>query len=1776
MTLLIASTMMASNIGPAFASGGYSSGSDEYFNTLEVKPAKLEDGQSVEDLIKNPNQSAIYSLRRDFMLPTEGASYRIAHQPYLARVGEKISDTDKNKVNKTVDLPNFIGFEPPYWEEDFDVNYYDIVAEAQYGSQSGNAEDGLIYTGSDDYRYVANRKTIKVKHVFQDINDFDNYGPKPGENQDIYRQPSGNTGSTLQISSLEDKYIRGFVPEASSITVQLPEDVTDYVVEYRYNRAYYDVTFDTDGGTPVESRSFFYGQKIPALVSSEIPTKTGYKLVGWKANVDLEGDSSNYSAGATISDINGLKMPAIPVQFTAVWESDSSQTVNKPEEKDKYTIKIDYKNGKNKDEKTVNKGDTIGKIRNRDYKGHTFMGWKWVEKSPDSQPPVLYSLNNKVNSDATLEAIWVKNDRVDVDIYHYFLDENGNLDESQWDNPLKETLDDKRVGDITATVADKISDKWTLASLSDIGNSQDSSIGNAYAEAKNIPGFDNTYFQKIKVTDNGPNKFYFFYKPFKTRDYKVNYVDKDSNKKIANQEEVKSECQDFDVKNYRPIKGWVLDKEEKPQKQLFFNVDPKSQELEGINGTGTDEITFYYKDVRIIEVPDNTADLEGYVRVNFIAEEGGSFGQDSKGEDIKELHYYVIKGLKSDFLPVPKELEQGETQDPDKYYITADKGKNFKEWAESELLNSNVIIEEDYTFKAKFDWSGLQAKPMVRTESYKDPKDNWTNDFAPTIDQLKKQIVWMEDGQEKSLPSDATVKILDENGNELTEDGVYDKLKELGVADKNQEYRMVNLKAKVEFSDKKNTKELEIPVKVYKNRYEALTSGDKPLRLSEAEKKTEAEGGLKDILSNTAEKRYVRVTVNPSNKPDNKDSKVYYVNPNAWVDIPEIILSDADKTKLKFMNWTSDDVTKNDDGKENGVFDFDKRFKFTKDTIISPVSAEDVVEQKGNKKPDVPDSFVKVIVKTTDKATPETAFERTFWVDPLNKVEINVDKPTGKTKEKVDFPGLGEKEVDYTFKTWQKVKTGADDNNLVELSKPIDIDIGKAQYTDKVTLVEAAYSEKFAAIPIGKPIKIETLKTPKGKEITDDTLKKQISPPGDKEIKSIRVISKPDGKTIGDQPAKVVITYTDGSTQGSDENPILIPVEVHDNIIPSYDGNKPKDALDDYVKITFKAGTGGTISDEKKKAYYVSPEVEADMTSIAEKITKTPDTGYVKDDWDTSETKKLKDTFEKDTVFTFKFTKLKNIIEKTDENVKKPEGYAEVIFSTDGNGKLDGDKDKITYYVNPKAGVKIVEGIAGENEIPVPKPKANENYEFDKWLEGIVTDKVITADKHHVANFNLIDVTLTYDPNGGEGKGPAAKTVKHGTKVYLANQEKLTKENYTFLGWKLSTDKTGKIYQAGDPVVLKEDTTAIAQWQIIQHTVKFDTKGGSKIGDQKVDHGSPATKPENPTKAGFVFMGWKEKETDANNYNFDTPITKDKTLVAIWDVAVKKIDEDDPVEDQYIKVVFRKGDHGKLTLDDTDQTKPVAYKVGKDLSFEEAKEYGMKVPSIVPDKYYKKVDTNDGWDKELKLAGENIEFIAKYEPEADVIPVDPTVTDENKIQEEKPEGMVLVTFKVHDDSKLYIPKDNKYYVKRGIEVRIPTPVVLEKTIDAVFKGWEDVNVVEEAPNPNDKKIFWVKQSFSADTTIFDKNTEEIKLIIKKPLAGDKRIYIEQMSDDSSGKLELIRDGQVLETVTHEEFKRRRKLYKVFNLSNELQSGDLIRYWQETSSKKSDPITELIN
>lgn len=1166
--------------------------------------------------------------------------------------------------------------------------------------------------------------------------------------------------------------------------------------------------------------------------------------------------------------------------------------------------------------------------------------------------PEMYHFGNKVVSNVHLRAIWNKQDLITIESIHHFLNLNYEEDSKEIQN-----LYNRRVGSYTTGLASRQGDKYLLVPQAEWDALYNANTD--YKTYKDETNRDNSYNQILRVepekvhdpetgdlVDNPKkenNRFEFFYKPFKERVYQVNYLDdrgkeeveafmekaKASYKAIKENEDMTSEEKSaaykellannkkefakikekyaivpnetvvngkrhYDARNYRKIPGWVLN--DKPQQQLFFDIYEDTDTFAGINETGLDEINFFYKDVRIIEVKDKDDPLpDGYKRVTFIADKGGSF-TDDKDNQVKELYYDVIVGLKSDNLPVPEKLKDNETKEEGKYYITADNGKKFIKWDNEKLLNSNTVIDRNYTFTAYFDWSGVKVNELVRTESYKDSDGNWNNDFAPTLEDLKAQVRWVnKDGSESDLPTDATVTIVDEAGSPLSQDDIYKKVQEMNKSDTEELVRTEIFKAKVTFKGNQADKEVDIPVKIYKNRYEALTSGGKPEILSKAENKNAVDGGLKEILEDTESKSYVKVTVAPTGNLNSKDNKVYYVNPKAWVEIPEINLTDEEKTALGFTNWTADKREQNEKQEENGIYDFAKRHKFTEDTIISPGFSKDVVPQDGEDKPKVPDSFVKVIVKTTDKATDETRFEKTFWVNPTKEVALSVAEPIGKENQEVEIAGLGKKNVNYIFKEWQKVQTGDADDSLTDVTPAAKIDLTKNQYTDKVTIIEAAYKKSIQAEKIDDPLNTNKLDVPQDKKITDEDLISKITAQEGKEIDSITVIESPDTSEPGSKEAKVIVNYKDGSSQGTNDNPVVIPVEVHKKIIPELvPGQKPEGAMDNYVKVIFKSGEGGSLSGDT--VYYVSPEVEVDMTESAGKITKTPSIGYTSNGGKWSpEIKSEMITSEK--TYTFNFVKSDDVIEKNDDPSQViPDGYVTVIFRADENGKLEGNVTEKTYFVNPKADIKLVkleEGqTAGDKELVVPKTIPNEGFEFAYWSESLDLNNSIKGNREYVAHFTKGQVTLTYDAGGATGTVPDPESTNVGGRINLSYPRGLSNGSKNFIGWMID----GRLYQAGSPLTLTENKIAVAQWTEDIYPADED---GNKTKDT----------PENYVKVTLVPT---EKATDSANKIYYVNPDKYLTIPA-KDPEVKE----DYVKDGYSFSHWDKNLFGKFTQETT-------------------------------------------------------------------------------------------------------------------------------------------------------------------------------------------------------------------------------------------------------------------
>ena len=64
-----------------------------------------------------------------------------------------------------------------------------------------------------------------------------------------------------------------------------------------------------------------------------------------------------------------------------------------------------------------------------------------------------------------------------------------------------------------------------------------------------------------------------------------------------------------------------------------------------------------------------------------------------------------------------------------------------------------------------------------------------------------------------------------------------------------------------------------------------------------------------------------------------------------------------------------------------------------------------------------------------------------------------------------------------------------------------------------------------------------------------------------------------------------------------------------------------------------------------------------------------------------------------------------------------------------------------------------------------------------------------------------------------------------------------------------------------------------------KHTVTFDYGYENKVDTQSVEHDTTVVRPEDPTREGYVFLGWYN---DKEKFDFNTPITSDLELTAHW------------------------------------------------------------------------------------------------------------------------------------------------------------------------------------------------------------------------------------------------------------------------------------------------------
>lgn len=184
--------------------------------------------------------------------------------------------------------------------------------------------------------------------------------------------------------------------------------------------------------------------------------------------------------------------------------------------------------------------------------------------------------------------------------------------------------------------------------------------------------------------------------------------------------------------------------------------------------------------------------------------------------------------------------------------------------------------------------------------------------------------------------------------------------------------------------------------------------------------------------------------------------------------------------------------------------------------------------------------------------------------------------------------------------------------------------------------------------------------------------------------------------------------------------------------------------------------------------------------------------------------------------------------------------------------------------------------VGGKVDQPGTKPE-REGYTFDCWCSDETCQSPYDFDL--LVNNNLVlyakwtpkKHTVTFDSNDGSAVEPL--TVDHGSSV--ARPENPSKDKCAFLGWYAN----GAYYDFALPVT--QDLTLTAQWETLPvlHTVTFNSDGGGLVDTQYVEQGDKVMRPEDPTREGYVFMGWYNENA---LYNFDSQVSSDLTLTAHW------------------------------------------------------------------------------------------------------------------------------------------------------------------------------------------------------------------------------------------------------------------------------------------------------
>ena len=188
--------------------------------------------------------------------------------------------------------------------------------------------------------------------------------------------------------------------------------------------------------------------------------------------------------------------------------------------------------------------------------------------------------------------------------------------------------------------------------------------------------------------------------------------------------------------------------------------------------------------------------------------------------------------------------------------------------------------------------------------------------------------------------------------------------------------------------------------------------------------------------------------------------------------------------------------------------------------------------------------------------------------------------------------------------------------------------------------------------------------------------------------------------------------------------------------------------------------------------------------------------------------------------------------------------------------------------------------------------KSYDNFTYDSTVPGTVASGNIAGDGSLV--LKLFYTRNTYD-----------YTVRHIKQLPDGSYDEANAEVETLSGkFEALAAVTAKDYGSHYPtndadtkqnIKIEKNLTIDVKYDLDNHTLTFETNGGSTIDPVTVRHGNAVARPADPTKDKYTFIGWYADPEFTEEYDFTTVLEADKTIYAKFELTST------PIGDIYVR-----------------------------------------------------------------------------------------------------------------------------------------------------------------------------------------------------------------------------------------------------------------------------------